>query len=48
MVWGADGQKWVDAEGLFFLLHEKRWSREARNGVFLQMICELGIIASST
>ena len=36
MVWGADGQKWVDAENLLFSLHDGR--REARNGVFFELV----------
>lgn len=34
IVCGTDGQKWVDAEDLFFLLNDGGWCREVWNGVF--------------
>lgn len=36
MVWGANGQKWVDAEDLLLSLHDGR--REARNGAFFELV----------
>ena len=38
MTWGADGQKWVDAKDLFFSLHDGRWGRGARNGIFFELV----------
>ena len=41
LVWGSDGQEWVDAEDLLFSLHDgRRWGREARNGVFFVKVVQ--------
>lgn len=34
----ADGQKWVDAEDLLFLLHDGRCGRGMCNGVFFEIV----------